>query len=84
MGAAPYNRILLKVSGEALQGTAAYGIDAATVRGIATQIKAASDLGVQIAVVVGGGNIWRGASDRGESIGRGRVVWTRAVRVHVI
>jgi uridylate kinase len=61
MAAAPYKRILLKVSGEALMGGAAYGIDAATVRGIATQIKAASDLGVQIAVVVGGGNIWRGA-----------------------
>ena len=56
-----YQRIMLKVSGEALMGEAPYGIDAPTVRGIAQQIKSASDLGVQVAVVVGGGNIWRGA-----------------------
>jgi len=61
MGVAPYKRILLKVSGEALMGPAPYGIDAGTVRTIAGQIKQASDLGVEIAVVVGGGNIWRGA-----------------------
>jgi uridylate kinase len=42
-------------------GGASYGIEPATVRRIATQIKTASDLGVQVAVVVGGGNIWRGA-----------------------
>jgi len=59
--AAAYKRILLKVSGEALMGPAAYGIDPETVRRIALQIKAASDLGIEIAVVVGGGNIWRGA-----------------------
>ena len=56
-----YQRVMLKVSGEALMGDAPYGIDAATVRGVAQQIKSASDLGVQVAVVVGGGNIWRGA-----------------------
>ncbi len=61
MGQAAYKRILLKVSGEALMGSAAYGIHPETVNRIATQIKAASDLGVQVAVVVGGGNIWRGA-----------------------
>ena len=61
MGEAPYKRILLKVSGEALMGDAAFGIDPATVNSIATQIKAASDL-VQVAVVVGGGNFWRGAT----------------------
>jgi uridylate kinase len=61
MGDAAYKRIMLKVSGEALMGGAAYGIDAPTVRGIALQIKGAADLGVQVAVVVGGGNIWRGA-----------------------
>jgi uridylate kinase len=59
--AAAYKRILLKVSGEALMGPAAYGIDPETVRRIALQIKGASDLGIEIAVVVGGGNIWRGA-----------------------
>jgi len=59
--AVAYKRILLKVSGEALMGPAAYGIDPETVKRIALQIKAASDLGIEIAVVVGGGNIWRGA-----------------------
>ena len=61
MSGRAYQRIMLKVSGEALMGEAPYGIDAPTVRGIAQQIKSASDLGVQVAVVVGGGNIWRGA-----------------------
>ena len=61
MSGPAYKRIMLKISGEALMGDAAFGIEAQTVRGIATQIKAASDLGVQVAVVVGGGNIWRGA-----------------------
>ncbi len=61
MGEAPYKRILLKVSGEALMGEAAFGIDPVTVNSIATQIKAASDI-VQVAVVVGGGNFWRGAT----------------------
>jgi uridylate kinase len=61
MGEAPYKRILLKVSGEALMGDAAFGIDPASVNSIATQIKAACDL-VQVAVVVGGGNFWRGAT----------------------
>jgi uridylate kinase len=58
---AAYQRVLLKVSGEALMGEAAYGIDPATVNTIATQIRDASALGAQMAVVVGGGNIWRGA-----------------------
>ena len=62
MGEAAYKRILLKVSGEALMGDAAFGIDPATVNSIATQIKAASELGLQVAVVVGGGNFWRGAT----------------------
>jgi uridylate kinase len=62
MAGGPYSRVLLKVSGEALMGPAAFGIDPATVRGIATQIKATSDLGLEVAVVVGGGNFWRGAT----------------------
>jgi len=57
-----YRRVLLKVSGEALMGGASYGIDPGTVRAIATQIKRVSDMGVETAVVVGGGNIWRGAT----------------------
>lgn len=58
----PYKRILLKVSGEALMGPAAFGIDPSTVRRIAGQITRANQTGVQVAVVVGGGNFWRGAT----------------------
>lgn len=61
MGERPYRRVLLKVSGEALMGDLAFGIDPPTVNGIAAQIKRAADLGIQVAVVVGGGNFWRGA-----------------------
>lgn len=55
-----YNRVLLKLSGEALAGEKGFGIDAPTVQDIAHQIKEAKDLGVEIAIVCGGGNIWRG------------------------
>jgi uridylate kinase len=55
-----YRRTLLKVSGEALMGSASYGIDTETVSRVALQIKSAQDQGVEIAVVVGGGNIFRG------------------------
>jgi len=61
MADGPYRRVLLKVSGESLMGPATYGIDPTTVNAIATQIKRVSELGVETAVVVGGGNIWRGA-----------------------
>lgn len=61
MSERPYRRVLLKVSGEALMGELAFGIDPPTVNGIAKQIKNASDLGIQVAIVVGGGNFWRGA-----------------------
>ena len=62
-----YKRVLLKMSGEAIKGETAFGIDPATVASIAQQVKAAHDLGVQIGIVVGGGNIWRGktASEMG-------------------
>jgi uridylate kinase len=56
-----YKRVLLKISGEALTGEGQYGIDAPTVAKIAAQIKSIVNQGVQVAVVVGGGNIWRGA-----------------------
>lgn len=56
-----YRRILLKLSGEALCTRGDYGIDADTVRRIAGEVKRVHDLGVEIAVVIGGGNIWRGA-----------------------
>lgn len=62
-----YKRVLLKMSGEAIKGETSFGIDPATVASIAKQIKAAHDLGVEIGIVVGGGNIWRGktASEMG-------------------
>jgi len=64
---AKYNRVLLKMSGEALKGESDYGIDPLTVKNLANEIKEIHDLKVQLAVVVGGGNIWRGktASDLG-------------------
>lgn len=62
-----YNRILLKLSGEALMGDGGYGIDSATVRYMASEIKEIARMGVEVAVVIGGGNIFRGveASVRG-------------------
>jgi uridylate kinase len=58
---APYNRILLKLSGEALMGDQTYGIDSDTLAFIADQIKNVLDMGTETAVVVGGGNIFRGS-----------------------
>ena len=55
-----YKRIILKLSGEALAGTGGFGIDASKVAEIAAEIKEAHATGVEIAVIVGGGNIWRG------------------------
>ena len=61
MATAPYNRILLKLSGEALMGDQSYGIDSDTLAFIAEQIKNVLDMGIETAVVVGGGNIFRGS-----------------------
>ncbi len=55
-----YKRILLKLSGEALMGDKGYGIDPATVEFIAAEIKKAVDIEIQVAIVIGGGNIFRG------------------------
>ena len=57
-----YRRILLKISGEALMGEQNYGIDVNVARNVAEEIKAINALGVEVAVVVGGGNIFRGVS----------------------
>jgi hypothetical protein len=57
-----YKRILLKVSGEALQGRNGFGVDPAVLEAFAAEIAAAHAAGVQVAVVVGGGNFWRGAT----------------------
>src|SRR5690242_1399909 len=57
-----YRRVLLKISGEALMGEQNYGIDVNVARSVAQELKAVHELGVQVAVVVGGGNIFRGVS----------------------
>jgi uridylate kinase len=62
MAQSKYRRILLKLSGEALMGEQGYGIDLAVLDAIAAEVKAVHALGVQIAVVIGGGNIFRGLS----------------------
>jgi uridylate kinase len=62
MAKAAYKRILIKLSGEALMGDDAYGINRATIDDIVAQIKAVVDLGVEVAVVIGGGNIFRGVA----------------------
>ena len=62
-GGPAFKRILLKASGEALMGAQNYGVDVRVARAIADEIKAVHDLGVEVAVVVGGGNIFRGVSE---------------------
>ena len=57
-----YKRVVLKLSGEALQGKKGYGIDPSVTQTIAKEIKEIKGLGVQIAIVIGGGNIYRGSS----------------------
>jgi uridylate kinase len=58
--ATPYRRVLLKLSGEALMGSRQYGVDPEVVRGIARQVAEARGRGIEVAIVVGGGNIFRG------------------------
>jgi uridylate kinase len=57
-----YRRLLLKLSGEALMGEQEFGIDPAVIKRIATEVKQLIAIGVQIAIVIGGGNIFRGVS----------------------
>ncbi len=59
-GNCPYQRILLKLSGEALASEQGFGIDPNKVAYIAQRVKAVYDLGIEVAIVIGGGNIWRG------------------------
>jgi uridylate kinase len=65
-----YTRILLKLSGEALMGSQSYGIDPAVLREVAKEVREIHDLGVQIAVVIGGGNIFRGVSGASQGMDR--------------
>jgi len=70
MSTPAYKRILLKLSGEALMGEDSYGINRATITRIVTEIKEVVDLGVQVAVVIGGGNIFRGVAPAAEGMDR--------------
>jgi len=71
MPSAPlYHRVLLKVSGEALMGAQAFGIDIATVDRIAADVKEAKEAGTQVCMVIGGGNIFRGLSAAAKGIER--------------
>lgn len=67
---AVYKRVVLKMSGEALQGKKGYGIDPLMTEKIAREIKETKKLGVQIAIVIGGGNIYRGSTASGQGVDR--------------
>jgi uridylate kinase len=63
-----YTRIILKLSGEALAGISGYGLDQPMIDAVCGQVKKIADMGIQVAIVVGGGNIWRGR--QGEKMDR--------------
>jgi len=65
-----FKRVVLKVSGESLSGMTGYGIEAEMISSIADQIKEVVELGVEVAVVCGGGNIWRGIAGSANGIDR--------------
>jgi uridylate kinase len=70
MPEAKYKRVLLKLSGGSLSGEHRYGIDTPTLVRVARQIKQAVEMGVGVAIVVGGGNIWRGAEAEADGMDR--------------
>ncbi len=70
MAETKYKRVLLKLSGESFAGESKFGIDIATLTKIAKQIKNVVDMGVAVAIVVGGGNIWRGSEAEASGIDR--------------
>ncbi|UTR10838.1 UMP kinase [Evansella sp. LMS18] len=65
-----YNRIVLKLSGEALAGEQGFGIDPSVIQSIAQQIREIIDLEVEVAIIVGGGNIWRGMAGSAKGMDR--------------
>jgi len=65
-----YNRVMLKVSGEALMGDQGYGLNPPTVARIAAEVKAVHDLGVEVCMVIGGGNIFRGLQGSAQGMER--------------
>jgi uridylate kinase len=68
--AAAYRRVLLKLSGEAMTGDAQYGIDPGIVGRLALQIGRMTELGIETAIVIGGGNIWRGLAASSQGMDR--------------
>ena len=65
-----YKRIVLKLSGESLQGPQGFGIHGETIQAIAKELKEVHELGVEVAIMVGGGNFYRGARQKGFEIDR--------------
>ena len=70
MSTGKYNRVVLKLSGESLAGDQGFGINPKVVEDIAVQIKAVHEHGIDVAIVVGGGNIWRGLSGSAKGMDR--------------
>ena len=70
MSVLPYRRVLLKLSGEVLMGEKSFGLDPERVRQLAEDIKQVYDQGIQIALVIGGGNIFRGINGADQGIER--------------
>jgi uridylate kinase len=66
----PFRRVMLKLSGEALMGDKPYGIEPSVLQNIANEVKKAHDMGVEIAIVIGGGNIFRGLHSSEYGMGR--------------
>lgn len=65
-----YRRVVLKLSGEALAGEQGFGLEHAMLRTVAEQVKDVTELGVEVAVVVGGGNLWRGVAGSNQGMDR--------------
>ena len=65
-----YNRVILKLSGEALAGEKGFGINTEVVDSVAKEIREITSRGIQVAVIIGGGNIWRGMSENAKGMER--------------
>ena len=70
MAESRYRRVMLKISGESLKGDTPFGIDPTAVNYLSEQIGEAVELGVEVAVVMGGGNIWRGEAAEARGMDR--------------
>ena len=70
MPSTPFKRVLLKVSGESLKGSKTHGVDPDSLDFMAGEIKSITSMGVELAIVVGGGNIWRGSQAEIEGMER--------------